>query len=96
VGAPQRPLHLPSLDEPKAVRDYADLLHPKWQYGMFAEGLDRFVGRDFDRPAASLSEMDEASMASCRKFSKEAILGHLPGTIQEFRALVDMMERDAK
>jgi hypothetical protein len=80
----------------KAARAYADLLHPNWHLGIFTEKLDRVLGRNFDRPAASLSEREEASMASCRKFAKETVLDHLPGAIQEFRALVEMMEGDAK
>jgi len=80
----------------KAVRAYADLLHPNWHFGIFTEKLDRMFGRNFDRPAASLSEREEARMASCRKLAKETVMDHLPGAIQEFRALVEMMEGDAR
>jgi len=86
---------LPSLSL-KDVRAYADMLHPNWYVGIFTEKLDRALGRNFDRAASSLSEREEASMASCRKFAKETILDHLPGVIEQFRALVEMMERDAK
>jgi|SRR5215471_5265640 len=73
----------------KAVRAYADLLHPNWHFG----GLFDFR---FGGDVQSLSERVAASMASSREFAKKAILGHLPGTVHEFRALVEMMERDAK
>ncbi|MGA9627762.1 MAG: hypothetical protein WBL65_27120 [Bryobacteraceae bacterium] len=72
----------------KAVRAYADLLHPNWHLGLF--------NFSFTGAADSLSERAAASMASCREFAKKAILCHLPRAIQEFRALVEMMERDAK
>lgn len=72
----------------KTVRAYADLLHPNWHLGLF----DFSFGGD----AEFLSERAAVSMASCREFAKRAILGHLPQAIQEFRALVEMMERDAK
>ena len=78
------------------VRNYADLLSPGWSHGMFTEKFDRVFGRNFDRPAASLSEREEVSMSSCRRFAKEAVLEHLPEPIHEFRALAEMMERDAK
>jgi len=70
-----------------AVRAYADLLHPNWHLGLF--------NRSFTCAADSLSEGAAASMASSREFAKRAILGHLPGTVQELRALAEMMERDA-
>ena len=78
------------------LRNYADLLSPGWKFGIYSERFDRVFRRNFNRPAASLSEHEEATMTSCRRFAKEAILGHLPLSIQEFRALVEMMERDAK
>jgi len=77
----------------KAVRDYADLLHPNWNHGIFTKKLDRTFGRKFNRPAESLSEQDEACMAWCRQFAKEAILSRLPSAIRELRALVETMER---
>jgi hypothetical protein len=78
------------------VRNHADLLCPGWHFGLFADRLDGVLGRNFDRPAASLSEREEASMVSCRRFAKEAVLSHLPRGVQELRALVEMMEGDAK
>jgi hypothetical protein len=70
--------------------------HPYWHLGIVTEIIYRAHGRNFDRPASSLSEREEASMASCRKCAKKSILDHLPGAIQQFRALVEMMEGDAK
>jgi hypothetical protein len=70
------------------VRTYADELLPNWHLGLFDHA--------FTGAADSLSEREAASMASSREFAKKAIFGHLPGNTQEFRALVEMMEHDAK
>jgi len=78
------------------VRSYADTLSPGWMLGIYSEKLDAFCGRNFARPAAMLSEREEAGMASCRNFAKKTILENLPGAIHELKALVDMMEEDAK
>ena len=72
----------------KDVRAYADVLQPNWHFSLF--------NHSFTGAADSLSEREAASMASSREFAKKAIFGHLPGGVQEFRALVEMMERDAK
>jgi hypothetical protein len=72
----------------KAVVAYSDLLHPNWHLGVF--------NRNFTGAADSLSEREAASMSTCREFAKKAILCHLPGAIRELRALVEMMEGDAR
>jgi hypothetical protein len=72
----------------KDVRAYADVLQPDWHFGLF--------NRNFAGAADLLSEREAASMATCRDFAKKTVLGHLPNAIQEFRALVEMMERDTK
>jgi len=77
------------------VRSYADLLARGWGLGIFTEKSDRLLGRNYDRVAAFLTERKVESMATCWKYAKEAILGHLPGDIEELRALVTMLESDA-
>ena len=64
---------------------YPDLLHPLWH-----------SGHKFERPAASLSEYEQAGMAACSKFAKKWILEKLPKDVKELRAFVEMMEGDAK
>jgi hypothetical protein len=78
------------------VRTYADLLEPGWSSGVYTENSDGLFGRDFSRAAALLTERQASGMAAGWKYAKEAILGHLPGAIEELQALVVMMERDAK
>jgi hypothetical protein len=73
----------------RAVRAYADLLHPNWHLG----GL---LNCSFNGAADAISEREAASMAWCREFTKSAISKHLPTGIHDFRALVQMMEGDAK
>jgi hypothetical protein len=70
------------------LRIYADLLHPEWHLRVFNEG--------FNRPADSLCERETARMALYRRLAGRAILGHLPAAILELRALVEMMESDAR
>jgi hypothetical protein len=78
------------------VRSYADLVSPRWNCGFSTAEYDHVFHLNFDRPAGLLSERDAAKMASCRNDAKNAILGHLPAAVQELRALVEMMERDAR
>lgn len=72
----------------KDVRTYADELLPNWHLGLF--------NHSFTGAAESLSEREATRMAATREFAKKAVFGHLPADIQELRALVEMMERDAK
>lgn len=78
------------------VRACADLLAPGWGFGIFTEKYDRLFSRDFNRAAASMTERQTAAMAACSKFAKEAILCHLPEAAEELRALVAMVEGDAR
>jgi hypothetical protein len=80
----------------KSVQDYSDLLDPAWRQMFELIGLGGSFERFTNRSAASLSEFEQRSMAGDRESAKGRMLAHLPTTVLELKALVEMMERDAK
>jgi hypothetical protein len=59
-------------------------------------GLGGSFERFTNRSATSLSEFEQRSMAGDRESAKGRMRAHLPSTVVELKALVEMMEGDAK
>jgi hypothetical protein len=84
-------------DLPTAVvREYADLLDPRWRSDLFCKEWDGFWGHNFDQVVGSPSKREAATIVACCEAAERSILNHLPEDINELGALAAMIEGDVR